>query len=229
MGTKILLVIVCTATAAVTLLGGEAPATPRSARAARGEDPREEPRKEGAAEVARPRVVDDKTGDPVAGARLAFHARGADAVSGTTDEAGRFDFPEDDVWAVVVRADGYPPTMFHLSQERAEFRLDRGTIRTFTIVDEDGNPGAHAEVDVYGDRGLSILLSSEVADMRGVVTLWLGGRETVLVRLAGYAYEEAGDGERVVLHPGFSIGGQVVDTAGRPVEGASVLVTDGGG
>lgn len=228
---KALLVIVISATAAVTLLARKAPAPPRSARTTPvGEERRETPGKEDTPETARPRLVDATTGDPVAGAPLAFHVWPSiePPETAVTDENGRFDIPQDDPWCVVVRADGYPPTMFYLFAEHMEFRLDRGESRTFTIVDEEGNPGSCAEVDVYGDHGLTLLFASERADGRGVVTLWLGGRETILVRLPGYAYEEA-EGPLVVLKPGFSIGGQVVDSAGRPVEGACVRVSQGGG
>ncbi len=216
----------------VLLLRGETPARPRATvervpceitDAAAGD--------EEAPEVTRPRVVDAGSGAPVGGARLAFHGWRCEEPLATseTDERGEFDSPED-ASVLVVRADGYPPTKFDVDSATTEFRLGPGVRRTLTIVDEEGNPCPYAEVSVYGGWHLWLLLSTEVADARGVVDLWLAGGETLLVHFPGFAYEEPGEGTVVVLHPGFSIAGEVQDSAGRPIEGVRVqAVHDPGG
>ena len=230
MGTKGLLALAIGAAAAVALLGRDAPATARTARAATDTETPGDIRVEAPPEAPpRPRVVG--TDGTVAGARLAFHAWGAEEPVATaeTDGAGSFDLPGERAWAVVVRADGYPPKAFELEDDLKELRLDPGAIRRLAIADEDGNPGAHAEVLVYGDYALSLLLSRAEADGRGVATLWLGGSERILVKLAGYACEEAQGADRLVLRRGFTIAGRVVDGAGVPVPGASVHLSQGGG
>jgi len=234
MGMRLLVVVACAATlATVTLLRGETSARPRAARerapcevmeeGARGE--------EEAPEVTRPRVVDALSGAPVGGARLAFHGWRCEEPLATseTDERGEFDSPEG-ASMLVVRAEGYPPTPFDVGCATTEFRLGPGVRRTLRIVDEDKNPCPYAEVSMYGGWTPWLLLATEVADARGVAELWLSDRETVLVHLPGFAYEEPGRGTEVVLHRGFSIAGKVQDSAGRSIEGARVeAVHDPGG
>lgn len=231
MGTKSLLVLAIAAATAVSLLGGDSPATSRAARAAPlAEIPGDIRVEEGPPGAApRPRVVG--TDGPVAGARLAFHDWPAPEPVATaeTDWTGSFDLPAESAWAVVVRAGGYPPKAFELEGAVPELRLDPGSARRLAIVDEEGSPGAYADIEVYGDYGLSLLLSRARADERGEAVLWLGGSERILVKLAGYAYVEADDGERLVLRRGFTIAGRVVDSAGVPVPGASVHLSQGGG
>lgn len=228
MGMKSLLGLALAAVAAMTLLSNESPATGRSARAATHAV---QPSGQAAAAettpepVRSPRVVG--TDGPVAGARVAFFRwrDTAPTVVTETDETGSFDLPEVEFRAVVVRAAGYPPKMFRHHEDLSDLRLDPGKIRKLTIADEEGNPGAYADVDIYGDYDLWLLLSSTRADERGVATLWLGGSEPILVRLRGYASRRIyNTDEPVVLRPGFSIAGQVVDTAGAPIPSATIDV-----
>ncbi|HEX5136578.1 MAG TPA: hypothetical protein VFY93_06380 [Planctomycetota bacterium] len=227
MGTKSLLGFALAAVAALTVLGRESPATGRSPRATRAQvaAPAAQPADASPEPAARPRIVG--TDGPVAGARLAFFRR-PDTVpvaSAETDETGSFELPAARFSAFVARADGYPPKLFRPDEEGGrEFRLDPGFAKKLSIVDEEGNPGAHADVDVYADGDLWLLFSSTRADERGEATLWLGGRESILVRLRGFATERVYSDETVVLRPGFSIAGRVVDTAGAPVPGATIDV-----
>ena len=229
MGRKSLLVLAAGAAAALLVLGQASPAVPRGtmpipretpppAFAFPDEPPPEPPK--------RPRVVG--TDGPVA-ALLAFHAWGVpEPQRAETDDAGAFDYPAEDARWVAVRADGYPPQLFEFDRDALELRLKPGKARTLTIADEDGNPGAFADIDVYGDDLLTIPFSTARADGRGVATLLLTGRETVVVRLAGYASALAEEG-RVVLKPGYSLAGRVVDTRGVPIPGARVRAGGGGG
>ena len=219
MGTRCLLLAAIASVAALTLLRGAAPAVARGLRptaAIPEESPTApEPLSE------RLRVLDDATGEPVAGAEVTFFETGAKV---RTDDAGRFDPFAVEFYAFVVRADGYPPMVF--AREATVLRLRRGTWKTLTIVDEDGRPGAGATVEVYCD---GILLSTAEADENGLALLHLVGTEWMRVRLAGHAYADVDRAGRVELGPSYTIGGTVVDTAGRPVAGARVHLWQGGG
>jgi len=227
MGTRSLLGFALAAAAAVTLLGRESPATGRSLHATTCavEPAARADVAEATPEIAkRPRVLG--ANGPVAGARVAFF-RWPDTLPAAvteTDETGSFDLPEVEFRAAAVRAEGYPPKVFRHEEDLSDLRLDPGKIRKLTIVDEEGNPGAHADVDIYGERNLWLLLSSTRADERGMATLWLGGSESILVRLRGYASQLVYTDEPIVLRPGFSIAGRVVDTAGTPIPGATIDV-----
>jgi len=246
MGTRSLLLACLAATAAIILLCGTTAGTTRIPRAPRdGHAPgtqaavlpaETEPVADAAAVSADPRVVDDATGTPVAGARVTLYQRcrvprtALETDTYVTDEQGRFAWirrPVDD-W-LVVRAEGYPPATFYVSEIEPELRLSRGETRTLTIVDEDGNPGAYAQVEVHGDYGHMLRLYTECADARGLVTLRLTGGECILVRVRGYAVGSVTDSARVVLEPSFSIGGRVVDSTGAALGRAVVRISQGGG
>jgi hypothetical protein len=230
MGTKGLLGLALAAVTALTILGRESPATNRSPRETRATHalkraPAPETGDRSPEPARRPRIVG--TDGPVAGAHLAFLQQPdpVPVASAETDETGSFDMPEQGCDVLLVRADGYPPNLFRPCEEGGgEFRLDPGVVRKLAIVDEDGNPGAYADVDIYyRDPVLWLLLSSTRADERGVATLWLSGHEAILVRLRGFASQMVYD-DTVVLRPGFSIAGRVVDTAGVPLPGATIDV-----
>lgn len=224
-----LLLAAVAAVAGVTLLRGEAPSPARSARpAAAVPEPTDEEIAAGEA-VAReraPRVLDDATGAPVADARVAFHRGAAEVGDDRTDGAGAFAVPDALFDTLVVRADGYPPAAF--PREASVLRLRRGEWRQLSILDEDGRPGIGAVVEVYADYRSEILLATAAADARGVAVIRLVGGEWMFVRFPGCAYADV-HGDRVMLSPAFTLGGQVVDTAGRPVAGARVRVWQGGG
>jgi hypothetical protein len=224
MGTRRLLLFALACAGAVALLRIERTEARSAARAPHRAEAVPGIESEGA---GGPRVVDDATGDPVPGARLAFHRRWeAEPFSlAVTDDEGCFD--PGTAERAVVRADGYP-TQLRAIEERGDLRLKRGVERTFTIVDDEGHPGAHAHVDVYGDYNLDILLSTAEADACGKVTLALIGSEAMLVRFRDSAYVEV-RGDVVVLRPGYTLGGHVLDSAGRPVAGARVYVRQGDG
>jgi hypothetical protein len=243
--TRVLLAALAVTAAAVTFLGGEAGARQRCERssAAKAEpmgtspSATDDPQQAGeVADASGMRVVDDLTGAPVAGARITFyralwHEGTVElAAAAETDVAGRFAAPEDfPVYRLVVEADGYPPRAEDPDRGEREIRLDHGTTRTLTIVDEEGSPLAGAEIDVFGDTyRLMLRLRTERADSQGQATLWVAGNETLLVRFPGCGYEEADD-DRVVLRRGYSIGGSVIDSANRPIAGARVHVAQGWG
>jgi len=243
MGTRILLLAALSATAAMALVRGKVHESRTTARAPRpqlelpnpSEAADEASGAEGTPSAEGMRVVDDATGEPVPGARITFYradwsTRTVEArATVLSDEAGRFEpaegFP---VYLLVIEAPGYPLTPFDLDEKERELRLGRGTTRTIAIVDEEGMPCPGAQVDVYGDYGQLLRLYTAEPDAQGNATLWLSGHESLLVRMQGCGYEDV-DGTEVVLRPGYSIGGRVVDSAGRPVAGARVDIWQGSG
>jgi hypothetical protein len=184
------------------------------------------PEEEDVARDPAPRVLDHGSGAPVADARVAFHVGATEVLCDRTDGAGAFAVPDVEFDAFVVRAEGYAPAAF--ARDASDLQLRRGAWKKLKIVDEDGNPGIGAVVEIYAGYGFEILLATAEADARGVAVALLIGDERMLVRARGCAYADV-RGERVVLSPAFTVGGHVVDTAGRPVAGARIRVWQGDG
>jgi len=175
-------------------------------------------------------VLDAETKEPVSHARVTLFALPDDLPAGeatatfVADDAGRFSvpLPQESACGLVIEADGYPPQACRLDPAGMTIPLDRGEDKTLAIIDDEGKRVDAAELDVFPYGGPMLRLQRIASDAAGAVTVRLSDGQFLLVRSSGYAYEEATGEEDVVLQPGFTIGGRIVDSSGQPVPGASV-------
>jgi hypothetical protein len=193
-----------------------------------------------AVQVATGTVLDKDTGAPVPGARLTLCRTSHDPPdvhwvgSFASDHAGAFSIPipQADDCQLVIEAVGYPPQSKWFDPEEMEIRLERGDEVTLSITDAEGRPAGAAEVDALAG---TLRVGGVRADADGMATLRLTGDETLLVRFPGHAYEAIRRPPlrdwpaRVALVREYTIGGRIVDSAGDPLQGASVGLRQGTG
>ncbi|RMH15088.1 MAG: carboxypeptidase regulatory-like domain-containing protein [Acidobacteria bacterium] len=195
--------------------------------------------------VATGRVVDFDH-QPVAGAGVMLLASpvpdsGPPPAQATSDEGGSFELRDlaPGLYSLTVRAEGFvPATVPGIELERSSEAIDLGSVQLDAgatvrgkVTDVEGRPLEGVELSLFGKHqgGLALRTDSRADGSfrftgvpRHVQRLW-ARREGFVQREMSIdpAVEEE---VRVVLEPGITLTGRVIDARGEPVPGAPVNV-----
>ncbi|MFN7976281.1 MAG: carboxypeptidase regulatory-like domain-containing protein [Acidobacteriota bacterium] len=202
-------------------------------------------------------VVDDES-HPIADASVWFNgaSQGWPERSTRTDARGTFRLDaHPGALTLAASREGFVSRVLPLKrvsagEERAGLRLvlGRGASVTGTVVDAQSNPVPGAEIAIVEDRDLRLrglaappgASPGATTDAEGRYTLGgvVPGKAVVTARRPGFARSASGDIEAIdrmttevdpiVLRPGATLSGHVVDAHHEPVEGA-LVAADGDG
>jgi hypothetical protein len=144
----------------------------------------------------RGRVIDDKTGAPIAGATVNFMAQGYGGPPAITDSDGRFSFDNlgDDKYRIDARRDHYVSEPMEIvindgvSQD-LELRLRQGEAINVRVIDVSTNQPLDATIIVRAKGATSPMgVSPPTRTENGVSRVWLlPGSYTANVSASGYA------------------------------------------